>query len=107
MCKRTMFSNKGDGRLASGIVAIPSTLREIWIGVPITPQGKPHQPTIAELAIPPSLALMPQRRQQTSGRLLQEVMNSADQMRWEVCTSTGPVPPHLGQLLLCHRDNCS
>ena len=43
------------------------------------------------------LLLLPHARQQSSGLLCDRVMMKADQIRYDVWTSTGPCPPHLGQ----------
>ena len=68
------------------------------MGVSKIPQGIPHQPKMPEMNAPPNFALTPHARQQTLGLLRQDVISRADHTTYEVCTSIGPGPPHLGQV---------
>ena len=64
----------------------------------IKPQGKPHQPRIIDEAVASNIDLVPHPWQETSGVLFQDVKTKADHTVCVVWTSTGPGPPHLGQL---------
>lgn len=71
--------------------------RETWIGVIISPHGKPHQPKRADVTAAVIFAFRPQPTQQTSGELFQLVRMSTDQTECDVWTSTAAARRHFGQ----------
>ena len=50
ICRRTIRSSSGEVIIIWSPRSIPATLRLIWIGVYMMPQGKPHQPKISVIA---------------------------------------------------------
>ena len=68
------------------------------MGVSSSPQGNPHQPSTAELSVAVSFAFWPHETHDTWGELFQVVSTRADQIEWEVWTSTEPpMRWHFGQ----------
>jgi len=54
-------------------------IRVIWIGVRISPQGKPHQPRNSEPSAASAFALFPHAAQEICGLLEHLVITKADQ----------------------------
>jgi hypothetical protein len=57
-----------------------------------SPQGNPHQPTIAESNRSPAWARTPQRRQHSLGVLFHVEKNRTDATQCDVWMSTGRLP---------------
>ena len=97
-CSSSGGSKPGDNASSgSGGDRSPPTFRATWIGVMMSPQGNPHQPSASEEAVPISFDFVPQPLQHTCGLLFQDVIANADQTECAVWTSTGPGPAHFGQ----------